>query len=74
MTICQNKHNYYQNLPEYIYYTIGSNDITKTSCDNVNAEDLAQRISNIAKKKLDCLVLAALQFQSFILMKTNVKY
>ena len=59
---------YAQLLPKsawvYILH-IGSNDITKTSCDNVNAEDLAQRISNIAKKKLDRLVLTTLQFHPF---------
>ena len=36
--------------PESIILPIGSNDITKTNYDNVDAEDLAQGIVNIAKK------------------------
>ena len=33
-----------------IILNIGSNDITETNYENVNAEDLGQRIVNIAKK------------------------
>ena len=36
--------------PESIILHIVSNDITKINYDNVNAEDLGQRIVNIAKK------------------------
>ena len=36
--------------PESIILHIGSNDITEANYDNVNAEDLGQRIVNIAKK------------------------
>ena len=42
--------------PEIIKLHIGSNDTTKTSYDNVNGEDLAQRIVNIGKN-VDLLVL-----------------
>ena len=36
--------------PESIILHIASSNITKTNYDNVNAEDLGQRIVNIAKK------------------------
>ena len=50
-------HNWYQNLPEYRLH-IGSNDITKTSYDNVNAEDLAHRIlNNVINKKIKAYTL-----------------
>ena len=67
---------YAQLLPKsawvYILH-IGSNDITKTSCDNVSAEDLAQRISNIAKKKTGLLGVSSIAISS-ILMKKIVNY
>ena len=50
--------------PESIILHIGSNDITKTNYDNVNAEDLGQGIVNIAKK-CNSLVLTTLQFHPF---------
>ena len=56
--------------PESIILHIGSNDITKTFYEIVNAEDLAQQIVNIAKKYISFGVnnIAI----SSILMRKNV--
>ena len=57
--------------PESIILHVGSNDITKTNYDNVNAEDLGQRIANIAKKcksfRVNNIAISS------ILMRKNVR-
>ena len=43
---------------------IGSNDITETNCDNVNAEDLFNKRITL-RKNVDYLELTTLQFHPF---------